>query len=91
MLTRTEEENILIHLGDVPSNIFKYIIWNENYVERIWNVRQIPSVISKFCGRYCIFYFLYRGRGLHVRKIGGMFTIDSGLNYSIVHNFVYKF
>ena len=44
--------------------------------------------ISKFCGHYCIFYCLYRTRGLDVLKRVRMFTKDTGLNNSMVHNFV---
>ena len=89
MLTRTDEENILIHLVD-DHFVLKFFL-NENCVEWIWNERQIQSVISKFCEHYCIFYCLYRSRGLDVRKIVRMFTKDTGLNDSIVHNYVCKF
>ena len=73
--------------GRCPFEHFK-IFLDENCVEWIWNARQIQSVISKLCGHYCIFYCLYRSRGLDVRKIVRMFTKDTGLNDSMVHNFV---
>ena len=74
-------------LGRCPFEHFK-ILLDVNCVEWIWNERQIQSVINKLCGHYCIFYCLYRSRGLDVRKIVGMFTKDTGLNDSMVHNFV---
>ena len=46
------------------------------------------SVISKFCGHYCIFYCLYRCRGVDVRKVAKMFTKGTSINGSTVHNFV---
>ena len=76
--------------GRCPLENFK-IILNENCAEWIWNERYIQSVISNFCGHYCIVYCLYRSRGLDVRKIVRMFTKDTGLNDSIVNNFVCKF
>ena len=54
-------------------------------------MRQIQSVISKLCGHYCIFYCLYRSRGLDVRKVYTIFTKDTGLNDSIIYNLVCKF
>ena len=75
--------------GRCPFEQFK-IFLDKNCVEWIWNEIQIQSAISKLCGHYCIFYCLYRSRGLDVRKIVRMFTKDTGLNASIVYNFVCK-
>ena len=44
----------------------------------------MQSVISKFCGHYCIFYCLHRCRGVDVRRVAKMFTKDTSLNDSIV-------
>ena len=88
MLTRHIEENILTRWVDFRQNGLKHFqictVW-------IWNEKQLLSVISKFCGDYCIFYCLYRCRGVDVRKVAKMFTKDTSLNDSIVHNFVCKF
>ena len=69
---------------------FKIFV-DENCVEWIRNERQIQKVISTFCGHYCIFYCLYRSRGLDVRKIVRMFTKDTSLNDLIAHNVACKF
>ena len=57
----------------------------------IWNDKQLQSVISKYCGHYCIFYCLYRCRGVDGHKVDKMYTTDTSLNDSIVHNLVCKF
>ena len=73
--------------GRYPFDHFT-IFLDVNCVEWIWIERQIQSVISKLCGHYFIFYCLCRSTGLDVRKIVRMFTKDTGLNDSMVHNFV---
>ena len=67
--------------------------WLQNFLDEnctawISNEKQLHNVISKFSGHYCIFYCLYRCRGVDVRKVAKMFTKDTSLNDSIVHNFV---
>ena len=84
MLTRTVEENILTRF---PTKWFKTFL-DENCTAWIWNEKQLQSVISKFYGHYCKFCCLYRSRGVDVRKLAKMFTKDTSLNDSIVHNFV---
>ena len=74
-------------MGRFPTKWFKTFL-DKNCTAWIWNEKQLQSVISKFCGHYCIFYCLYRCRGLDVRKVAKMFTNDTSLNDSIVHNFV---
>ena len=74
-------------MGRFPTKWFKTFL-DENCTAWIWNEKQLQSVISKFCGHCCIFYCLYRCRGVDVRKSAKMFTKDSSLNDSIVHNFV---
>ena len=75
---------------DFPLNGFKTFL-DANCTAWIWNEKQLQSVISKLCGHYCIFYYLYRCRGVDVRKVAKMFTKDTSLNDSIVHHFVCKF
>ena len=77
-------------MGRFPTKWFKTIL-GENCTAWIWNEKQLKSVISKFCGHYCIFYCLYRYRVVDVNKVAKMFTKDTSLNDSIVHNFVCKY
>ena len=73
--------------GRYPTVRFSKYLY-DNCVDWIWNERHIKSVIGKFCGRYCVFYCLYRSRELNVRRVTRMFTKDTSLNDSIIHNFV---
>ena len=74
-------------MGRFPTKWFKTFL-DVNCTALIWNEKQLQSVISKFCGHYCIFYCLYGCRGVDVRKVAKMFTKDTSLNDSMVHNFV---
>ena len=65
----------------------------ERYLNRhcsswTFNRRQLQSVISKFCGHYCIYYCMLRSRGIDMPKIVNSFTTDTGLNDVLVHGFV---
>ena len=53
-----------------------------------FNDRQLQSVVSRFCGHYCIYYCMLRGRGIDMCKIVSSFTGDTGLNDVLVHGFV---
>ena len=54
----------------------------------MFNRRQLQSVISKFCGHYCIYYCMLRSRGIDMPKIVNSFTTDTGLNDVLVYEFV---
>ena len=65
----------------------------ERYLNRhcsswTFNDRQLQSVVSKFCGHYCIYYCMLRSRGVDMRKIVSSFSSDTGLNDALVHGFV---
>jgi len=73
--------------GRAPNAVF------ERYMNRccsswIFNDKQLQSVISKFCGYYCIYYCLLRDRDVDMRKIVRRFTNDTGLNDALVHAFL---
>ena len=64
----------------------------ERYLKRhcsswTFNDRQLQSVISRFCGHYCIYYCMLRSRGLDMPKIVSSFTTDTALNDVLVHSF----
>ena len=83
--------NILyIHISVIQSIIHTYI---HTYIQTmclswIFNDRQLQSVISKFCGHYCIYYCMLRSMGFDMRKIVRSFSSDTGLNDALVHRFV---
>jgi len=53
-----------------------------------FNSRQLQSVVSSFCGHYCIYYCLLRNRGITMNEIVASFSNDTGFNDSMVHAFV---
>jgi hypothetical protein len=65
----------------------------ENYMNRhclrwIRNYRQLQSIVSHFCGYYCVFYCCYRNIGFDLNVITSWFTNDTMLNCMSVHEFV---
>ena len=48
-------------MGTFPTKFFKVFL-DVNCIGWIWNEKQLHSVISKYCGHYCIFDCLYRCR-----------------------------
>jgi hypothetical protein len=61
---------------------------NKYCAQWVYNDTQLQSVVSKFCGHYCIFYCLYRSIGYNINSITALFTRDYGLNDLLVHEFV---
>jgi len=53
-----------------------------------FNDRQLQSVVSKFCGHYCIYFCIARSNGIDMRKIVRKLTSDTGLNDMLVHAYV---
>jgi len=49
-----------------------------------FNDRQLQSVVSKFCGHYCICFCVARSNGIDMRKIVRKLTSDTGLNDMLV-------
>ena len=73
--------------GRRPNAVFERYL-NSHCSSWIFNDAQLQSVVSKFCGHYCICYCLLRARGIDMRKIVRSFSSDSGLNDVLVHRFV---
>lgn len=53
-----------------------------------YNDRQLQSVLSSFCGQYCVFYCYRRSRGMNMNAIVNLFSGDTALNDYLVHKFV---
>ena len=73
--------------GRRPSAAFERYL-NRHCSYWTFNDVQLQSVVSKFCGHYCIYYCMLRSRGVHLRKIVSSFSTDTGLNDASVHGFV---
>ena len=52
------------------------------------NDKSLQSVISSFCGHYCVFYSLFKCLNYDIVAITNVFTNDTALNDYIVHTFV---
>jgi len=52
------------------------------------NDRQLQSITSYFCGKYCVYYCLMKRLNYSMREIVAAFSSDTGLNDMIVHKFV---
>jgi len=61
---------------------------NRNCLSWNFNDRQLQSVVSKFCGHYCIYFCILRSNGIDMRKIVRSFSSDTGLNDMLVHTYV---
>ena len=65
----------------------------ERYMNRhcsSWNFndKQLQSIVSNFCGYYCIYFCILRSRGIDMCKIARSFSSDTGLNDALVHAYV---
>ena len=49
---------------------------------------QLQSIVSKFCGHFCIYFCIRRSSGLHMHKIVRSLSSDTGLNDVLVHSYV---
>ena len=79
--------SVQISFGRRPTENFERYL-NRHCSSWTFNRRQLQSVISKFCGHYCIYYCMLRSRGIDMPKIVNSFTTDTGLNDVLVHGFV---
>ena len=73
--------------GRRPSCYFECYM-NRNCLSWNFNDRQLQSIVSKFCGHYCIYFCILRSRGVDMRKIVRSFSSDTGLNDMLVHTYV---
>jgi len=75
--------------GRRPNAVFERYL-NSHCSSWIFNDTQLQSVVSRFCGHYCICYCLLRASGIDMPKIVRSFSSDTGLNDVLVHRFVCK-
>ena len=52
-----------------------------------YNSRQLQSVLSAFCGHYCVYFCALRSTGLTMNNIVASFTNDTAFNDYYVHSF----
>ena len=73
--------------GRRPSDYLERYM-NRNCLSWNFNDRQLQSIVSKFCGHYCIYFCILRSSGVDMRKIVRSFNSDTGLNDVLVHTCV---
>ena len=73
--------------GRPPSVTFRRYL-DKHCVHWSYNDVQLQSVVSRFCGQYCVLYCILRSRGMDMRSIVSSFTRDTGFNDVLVHGFV---
>ena len=73
--------------GQPPTANFERYL-NRHCQSWTFNRRQLQSVVSRFCGHYCIYYCMLSSRGVDMSKVVNSFTTDTGLNGILVHRFV---
>ena len=61
---------------------------NRHCVSWNFNDKQLQSIVSKFCGHYCIYFCILRSQGVDMCKIVRSFSSDTGLNDALVHAYV---
>ena len=69
-----------------------------NYLDRwcggadkwIFNDRQVPSIISRLCGHYCVYYCALRCNAISLHEIVALLSKDTAFNDVLVQAFVCK-
>ena len=72
--------------GTPPNLVF------ERYMDKqcfawTFNNRQMQSLVSRFCGHYCIWYCIMKFRRVTLNELVRMTSNDTGLNDFLVHRF----
>jgi hypothetical protein len=70
--------------GRVPNEHFESYM-NANCRNWTFNKKQLQSIVSAFCGYYCVVYVTFRASGNDMLKFTRMFSNDTGFNDMIVH------
>ena len=71
--------------GRRPNDDFERYM-NSKCCNWTFNNVQLQSVVSRFCGLYCIYFCLLRSRNVDMRKIVSSLTSDTAYNDAIVHS-----
>ena len=60
---------------------------NSNCNSWTHNDRQLQSIISRYCGAYCVWFCVMKSRGYSMNNIVRSLTNDTALNDHLVHKF----
>ena len=74
-------------LGRAPDGALECYM-NSKCSSWTYSRRQLQSILSAFCGHYCVYFCLLRSRGLTMNNIVASFSSDTAFNDYYVHSFV---
>jgi len=75
--------------GMRPPDIFERYM-NSNCFAWTFNKKRMQSLISRFCGHYCIWYCMMKNRRVTLTELENVMSTDTGLNDFLVHRFACK-
>ena len=75
--------------GAPPKLVFERYM-EKNCAAWTFNRKRMQSIVSRFCGHYCIWYCIMKSRKVTLNELSIAMTDDTGLNDFLVHRFVCK-
>jgi hypothetical protein len=75
--------------GMQPNRVFKRYM-NKYCIIWTFNKKQMQSLVSRFCGHYCIWYCIMKFRNVSLNVLVNAASNDTGLNDFLVHRFACK-
>jgi hypothetical protein len=72
-----------------PIPLFEHYM-NSHCIDWMYNKKQMQSLVSRFCGHYCIWYCIMKFRNVPLRELVCSMSSDTGLNDFLVHRFACK-
>ena len=76
-------------LGLKPLDCFKRYM-TVQCIRWTYNKKQLQSIISKFCGHYCMWYCMMKFRKVSLYELSRNISNDTGLNDFLIHRFACK-
>ena len=75
--------------GLEPKRVFADYM-DENCFAWTFNRKRMQSIVSRFCGHYCIWYCIMKFRNVSLNELTTNMSNDTGLNDYLVHRFACK-
>ena len=63
---------------------------DKNCIAWTINKKRMQSIVSRFCGHYCIWYCIMKSRNVSLNELSNSMSDDTGLNDFLVHRFACK-
>jgi len=63
---------------------------DEHCMDWNFNDRQLQSVVSRFCGHYCVFHCILRNHDIDMSRIVSSFSSDTGFDDVLEHGIIYR-